>query len=154
MKRFFIALLLLSGIPVAGAATIYKCTGADGGTIISNNRIDKSCKAVVTGPETAMPAPKGKSAASNPSPASFPKVAEDAQKARDSDRKRILEQELAAEQKNLEQAKKDLVDQEAVRSGNEQNYQKVLERLQPYKDRVAQHERNIAAINKELGGLK
>jgi len=30
----------------------------------------------------------------------------------------------------------------------------VLERLQPYKDRVAQHERNIAAINKELGGLK
>ena len=41
-------------------------------------------------------------AAANPTPAGFPKVQEDAQKARDTDRKRILEQELAGEQRSLD----------------------------------------------------
>lgn len=155
---------------MAQANTIYKCTGADGGTLISNARVDKSCKAVVTGPDVSMPAPKGKpsGAAANPSPVGFPKVAEDQQKSRDNDRKRILEQELAGEQKSLDQAKKDLdqakkdlAEQESVRPGDEKNYQRTLDRLQPYKDRVArqkdvvaQHERNIEAISKELGALK
>lgn len=38
--------------------------------------------------------------------------------------------------------------------GQRKNYQKVEERLQPYRDKVAQHERNIQAINKELSGAK
>lgn len=157
MNRFLpLVMMLMAGATMAQANTIYKCSSADGGTLISNARVDKSCKAVVTGPDVSMPAPKGKpsGAAANPSPAGFPKVAEDQQKSRDNDRKRILEQELAGEQKNLEQAKKDLAEQEAVRPGDEKNYQKTLDRLQPYKDRVAQHERNIAAISKELGALK
>jgi DNA polymerase III delta prime subunit len=81
-------------------------------------------------------------------------VQDDTQKARDNDRKRILEQELAGEQRSLEQAKKELAEQEAVRLGDERNYQKMLDRLQPYKDRVGQHERNIQAIQKELGALR
>ena len=76
------------------------------------------------------------------------------QKERDNDRRRILESELAAEQKNLEQARKDLAEQEAVRSGDERNYQRVLERLEPFKNKVALHERNIEAIQKELGKLR
>jgi len=132
--------------------TIYKCTDAGGGTLISNTRVDKSCKAVVTGPDNAMPAPKNRAAAT-PTPASFPKVAEDQQKARDNDRKRILEQELAGEQKSLEQAKRELAEQESAKPSGE-SQQRGLDRLQPYRDRVAQHERNIAAINKELGAVK
>lgn len=153
MIRVGVVLLAAAAMPVA-ANTIYKCTDASGGTLISNTRMDKSCKAVVTGPESTIPAPKPRAAAANPSPAGFPRVAEDTQKARDSDRRLILEQELAGEQRNLEQAKKDLAEQEAVRNGDDRNYQRVLDRLQPYKDRVAQHERNIQAINKELGNLK
>ncbi|HRE17457.1 MAG TPA: DUF4124 domain-containing protein [Rhodocyclaceae bacterium] len=147
-----IALLAIAGGAQA-QSTIYKCTDADGGTLISNNRVDKSCKAVVTGPDNAMKAPRAPSAAANPTPSSFPKVAEDQQKARDNDRKRILEQELAGEQKNLDQAKRELAEQEALKPATEDR-QRGIDRLQPYKDRVAQHERNIAAINKELGGVK
>ena len=154
MNRTFLALLLAGSVLTAEAGTIYKCVGADGGTLISNTKVDKSCKAVVSGPDSTVPPTKAKSAAANPTPGSFPKVAEDTQKARDGDRKRILEQELAAEQKNLEQAKKELAEQEAVRTGEEKNFQKTIDRLQPYKDRVAQHERNIAAIGKELANLK
>ncbi|MGE5386787.1 MAG: DUF4124 domain-containing protein [Betaproteobacteria bacterium] len=156
MKQTFIALMLLTGAYTAQAqgGTIYKCTGADGATIISNTKMEKNCKAVVSGPDNALPAPKAGRSAATPTPSSFPKVADDAQKARDTDRKRILEQELAAEQKNLEQAKKELAEQEAIRTGDEKNAQKMIDRIQPYKDRVAQHERNIAAINKELSGTK
>lgn len=133
-------------------STIYKCTDADGGTLISNTRVDKSCKAVVTSPDNAMPAPRARAAAT-PTPASFPKVAEDQQKARDNDRKRILEQELAGEQKSLEQAKRELAEQESAKPSGE-GKQGGLDRMQPYRDRVAQHERNIAAINRELGTVR
>jgi len=157
MTRSTLAILLgLSAMPVA-AQTIYKCTDAGGGTLISNTRVDKNCKAVVSSSEASIPAPRPRAAsgaAANPSPAGFPRVQEDTQKARDTDRRRILEQEMAGEQRNLEQAKKELAEQEAVRTGDERNYQKVLDRLQPYKDRVGQHERNIQAIQKELNNLR
>lgn len=156
MTRTIVATLsLLISLP-AVAGTIYKCTDEAGGTLISNSKVNKSCQAVVSGPDSSVPAPKAKTpgATANPSPAGFPKVAEDTQKARDTDRKRILEQEMAGEQKNLEVAKKDLADQEATRGGDEKNYQRVLDRLQPYKDRVSQHERNIQAIQKELNNLR
>ena len=156
MTRLLSAMLITSlALPVA-AQTIYKCTDEHGGTLISNTKVNKNCKAVSSSPESSMQAPKARpsGAAANPSPAGFPRVQEDTQKARDTDRQRILEQEMAGEQRNLEQAKKELAEQEAIRSGDEKNYQRVLERLQPYKDRVSQHERNIQAIQKELGKLR
>ncbi|MGL4408555.1 MAG: DUF4124 domain-containing protein, partial [Zoogloea sp.] len=47
-----------------------------------------------------------------------------------------------------------LAEQEAVRYGDERNYQKVLDRLQPYKDKVQMHERNIEALRRELANLR
>ena len=149
MMRSALALLITAVALPVSAQTIYKCIDANGGTLISNTRVDKNCKAIVSGPESSMPAPpraKPSSATANPSPASFPRVQEDTQKTRDGDRRHILEQELSGEQRNLEQARKDLSEQEALRG--------TAERLAPYKDRVAQHERNIQAIQKELGNLK
>ncbi len=110
LLALFVALLPLT----AAAQTIYKCVDANGGTVISNSKLEKNCRAITSGPENAMPAPKARpsGAAASPSPAGFPRVQEDTQKARDGDR------------------------------------------LAPYRDRVAQHERNIQAIQKELGNLR
>jgi hypothetical protein len=64
-------------------------------------------------------------------------VDEQTQKSRDGDRRRILENELAAEEKNAEQAKKELSEQEAIVLPNERmqggaiSGGKVQERLQP-----------------------
>lgn len=148
MIRAPFVLLLLAISPLAIGNTIYKCIDENGGTLISNTKMDKNCRPVLNGPDFSVPAPRAKpqSAAANPSPADFPKVAEDTQRARDGDRRRILEQELAAEQRSLEGARKDAADQEAARVG--------VDRLQPYRDRVAQHERNIQAINRELSSLR
>lgn len=148
MTRNTLALLLAALTMPASAQTIYKCIDANGGTLISNARVDKNCRAVVSSPETTLPAPKARpsGAAANPTPAGFPRVQEDTQKARDGDRRHILEQELAGEQRSLDQARKDLAEQEALRGSPE--------RLAPYRDRVGQHERNIQAIQKELGNLR
>lgn len=150
MTRSPLALLIALLPLTASAQTIYKCIDANGGTTYASSRLEKNCKAISSGPENAMPAPpkaKPGSAASNPSPSGFPRVQEDTQKARDGDRRHILEQELAGEQRNLEQAKKELAEQEATRGGPS-------DRTAPYRDRVGQHERNIQAIQKELGNLK
>ena len=73
---------------------------------------------------------------------------------RDADRRRILEQELANEQKLLEEARKQLAAQESVRLGSERNYQRVLDRLEPYQKQVKLHEDNIANLQKELANLR
>ena len=54
----------------------------------------------------------------------------------------------------MDEFKKELAEQEAVRQGDERNYQRVLDRLQPYKDRVALHERNVDSLKRELGNLR
>lgn len=74
----------------------------------------------------------------------------DAQKTREQKRSDVLEEELRREQAELEKAEKTLVEQESMRGGDEKNYQKVLERVQPYKDAVALHKKNIESIKKEM----
>ena len=151
--RIFLALGVLCLAAASPAkADIYKCLAADG-RVTYSNVADKNCKRMNLEPLPTIPAP-AKAATRTPTPTAFPKVEEGAQKARDNDRRRILESELSAEQKNLEQAKKELAAQEEVRYGDERNYQKMLDRLQPFKDKVSLHERNVESIESELARLR
>ncbi|MGB4062557.1 MAG: DUF4124 domain-containing protein [Azonexus sp.] len=142
--------LLVALLPLSvSAQTIYKCVDANGNTTYASARLEKNCKVISSGQENAIPAPpkaRPGGAAANPSPAGFPRVQEDTQRARDGDRRHILEQELAGEQRSLEQARKDLSEQQAAGSSSD--------RIAPYRDRVGQHERNIQAIQKELTNLR
>ena len=146
---------LFLGMAAAVAATashadVYKCVDADGHVTYTNTKSSaKGCK--VLSQDQRVSTVPGRA---TPSPAGFPKVDGDTQKARDSDRRKILEQELGTEQQHLDQARKELAEQEAVRSGDERNYQRVLDRLQPYKDKMALHERNIEALKKEIANLR
>jgi chromosome segregation ATPase len=104
---------------------------------------------------SVVPAPPAARApAATPSPAGFPKVDPATQKARDGARRRILEEELVSEEKALVDAKAELKEQEGIRTGDEKNFQRVLDRLQKYKDEVERHENNITALKKELGNIK
>ena len=161
---------VLGGFACASAAyaEVYKCVDQLGHVTYTNAKImaNKGCKTIATTslapsapasiPKPSPPSSSSSSASghSSPSPAGFPKVDDQTQKGRDTDRRAILEDELAVEQKNLAQAKRDLADQEAIRNSDEKNYQKVLDRLQPYKNKVALHQRNTDAINKELDNLR
>ena len=78
-------------------------------------------------------------------------------KVRDDDRKfnfdQVLNDELSAETKLLDQAKKELLAAEQTPQGNGAG-QKALERMQNLKDNVTLHQKNIDALNKELGNLR
>lgn len=135
----------------------FKCKDANGRATYTNMKEEtrgKNCTLVVREISVvpAVPAPRAAKAA--PSPQGFPKVDPATQKSRDGGRRRILEDELSGEEKALVQARADLKQQEAIRTGDEKNYQRVLDRLQPYKDKVERHEKNIAALKKELSNIK
>lgn len=158
-RTLLIAVLALLASPAW--ADIFKCTDSSGHVTYSNVQT-KGCTRLNLEPLTTAPPPRP--AAKAPSPAGFPKVDEGAQKARDSDRRKILEQELASEQKALAEARKSLADaQEAqptdrfVGSGGRPggiNQARIDERTQPLRDQIQLHERNIEAINKEINGLR
>lgn len=139
----------------AGAQTLFKCI-EDGRVsyVDAKNRGSlKNCEPLSGDlPVSTISTPKPRKDATPP--ADFPKVSPDTQKSRDNERRKILEQELETERHSLEAARQQLAEQESVRHGDERNYQRVLDRLQPYRDRVALHERNIEAIQKELSNIR
>lgn len=153
LQKIAITAALLATAPMAWA-DVYKCLDDEGHVTYTNTKPSPKAKCTAISRDQRVSTVPGRAAPATPSPAGFPKVDGATQKARDNDRRRILEQELTTEQRNLDHAKKDLADQEAIRTGDERNYQRVLERLQPFKDKVALHERNIEALKKEIGNLK
>ena len=150
--RIFLFLSMLVG--VSAHAQIYECVDASGNKRFTNIKSEaKGCKVLDVGHVNTVPAFKpGNKAA--PGPAAFPKVDPSTQRERDTDRRRILEQELANEQKQLAVAQKELAEQQAVRHGDEKNYHRVLDRLEPYQKKVKQHETNIESLRKELANLR
>lgn len=157
------ALLLAPFLTLPAHAQVFKCTDAAGSVLYTNNKNEgRGCTPLKTDlPVSSVPAPPKRQAAtpgSNGSAATstggFPRVTPDTQKARDDTRRQILASELATEEKALAEARAALTEQESIRLGDEKNYQKALDRMQPYKDKVELHERNIEALRKEMQSIK
>lgn len=143
--------MLAFAAPFAAAETC-KYVDRDGNVTYSNIAI-KDAKKASCFPEPASP-PQPNKPAKATAPANFPSVDANTQKKRDDSRRKILDEELAEEEKLLVDARKALSEAESVRLGDESNYQKFLDRVQPYKDAVALHEKNVAALKQELAALK
>jgi hypothetical protein len=124
-------------------STVWRCTESDGRAHYTNIKKDtegKTCQvvtrevSVVSGnPLAAAPAATRASGtqAATATPPNFPRVDRETQRSRDDSRRKILEDELATEEKGLLDAKSKLTEQESVRHGDEKNYQRVLDRLKP-----------------------
>lgn len=139
--------------------TTYLCKDENGRSTYTNVKEEmagKKCTAVsreVSVVPVAPVAPPPKSAATT-TPANFPRVDTATQKSRDDGRRKILQNELVSEQQMLKEAQQKLTEQEQVRTGDERNFAKVAERLQPYRDKLDQHQKNVEALQKELANLK
>lgn len=160
------SLLLVLAVAHAGASHAVLCKYVDdnGHVTYSDSPVKGAKKSSCfepPPPPPPSPASSGR-AMSLPSPGAtapappggLPNVDPSTQKRRDDSRRKILEEELAVEEKALAQARKDLQEGEAVRLGSERNYQRYLDRIQGLKNRVTQHERNIAALKQELSNLR
>lgn len=150
---------LLAGVLVlpVSAATIYKNVDDDGHVTYSNVP-NRGAKPLTLPPISTYsspartPAPAAKAGGNSGSQPGFPNVDSDTQKNRDQGRRQILEQELANEQKALSDARKALEEGKAIRLGPEhKNPVKYQDRIKQLEDAVREREKNIDALQKELG---
>jgi hypothetical protein len=126
-------LLGFAACPLA-RADVYKCVDDDGHVTYTNTKPSPKAKCTALSRDQRVSTVPGRAtAAPSPGPASPRSMA-----TRKGARQRPAQDTRTGtgEQKNLEQAGRNLAEQEAVRTGDERNYQRVLERLQPYKDKV------------------
>lgn len=136
----------------AQVTEIFKCIDASGRPLYTSDKREtagKKCE-LVSREVNVVPTQRAKPS----SPSSFPRESAAERSSRGETRREILERELAAEQRLLDQARSTLSAQESIRTGDEKNYARVLERLQPFKDNVELHTKNIEALRRELGSLK
>ena len=142
-------LLLLAACNAApAAAEIYKYVD-ENGRITYTNIPKKGAKKLDLDPISAA------KTRNSSGPADFPKVDGQTQKKRDDLRKQILQDELTGEEKSLADAQKALSEGEKTRLADEANNpQKYLDRIKKLKSNVTLHEKNIAALKKELGQFK
>jgi hypothetical protein len=144
---------------VAGAQETYRCPNNDYKNTISAKEAEKlGCKKLEGAPVTVIQMTKPRPATTTAVPAatsSSPGARVDpaAQRARDSDARRILEGELRTEEERLAQLKKEYNNGQPERLGNEQNYQKYVDRVGQLSAAIARKEADIAAIRRELQKL-
>jgi septal ring factor EnvC (AmiA/AmiB activator) len=144
---FLSVFLAGAGVAQAQPAT-FKCVDNGGRSTYTNVKEEMAGKkcAVVSREVSVVPAQPAGSATKAPPPT--------AARAANNDRRKILEEELSGEEKRLAEARDKLTEQQSQRSGDERNYQRVLERLKPFADAVELHEKNVAQLRRELNAAR
>ena len=153
---YLLAMLCLC--PLWAHAEIYKAVDADGHVTYSSTPIKGGKKIILEPLPTIVPPARPRSAAS---PEDFPRVDGETQKGRDDTRRKILQDELMAEEKLLDEARQKLKEGEAepeVYRGQDgrthRNVAKYEEKIKTLNDQVEMHQKNIEALNTELSKLK
>ena len=166
LLRFILGFIFAAlGLSFSAQAEIYKNVDAEGHVTYSNVKTKGAKKLELEPTDTsfggdANHAPR-RSATRTATPASFPKVDADTQKQRDGSRKEILQSELEAEKKALEDAKlaytegesKPEVFQKKNANGSSstfRNVNKYQEKLKTLQTDVDAHQRNVELLEKEI----
>lgn len=159
------ALLALAAFPARAETCKYE--DAEGRIVYSNVPMKGAKKVMCFEPLEPVPPPKQKKKAQGP--ADFPKVDRSQQKQRDDSRRKILEEELLAEEARLADARRALEEgkqtpevstrQVAGPDGRAttqtfRNLPKYEAKVKALENEVQLHERNVEALKKELGNLK
>lgn len=150
-------LFVLWAFPSLALAEIYKAVDEHGHVTYSSSPI-KGGKKIILEPLPTM-VPPARARAAN-SPEDFPRVDGETQRNRDDTRYMILQNELTAEEKLLEEAKANLqageADPEVFRGKDGKTYRNVAsyeEKIKLLVEQVELHQRNIAALKTELSKL-
>jgi Domain of unknown function (DUF4124) len=129
-----VSLLVLLLMSVAEAET-FKCINAAGKVSYSEKKEANAQCSPVTTPINVMPVPSAVYPSSGPSASGA--------------KRDPLADQIAQQEHALAEAKKALAEQESIRLGSEKNYQRVLDRLKPYQDKVAGIEKQLAQLRAE-----
>jgi hypothetical protein len=144
------SLALLVALSSTVSAEIYKHVDEHGNVTYSNIPM-KGAQKLNLGLPSGPSAPKSGAKAS---PAGFPKVDAATQRKRDDMRRRVLQEELAAEEANRAEAFAALKAGEGLRPGELKTSPSYLDRQQRMRDALTLHEKNIEALKKELSHVR
>ena len=137
--------------PVMANGGVFKCVDRDGNITYGNTGDVKGCKRMETDVVNTVPFPRAPATAAR-APAA--KSDGGAQRGRDTDRRKILQEELAAEEKKLVELKKEYNAGEPERQGGERNYAKYQERTEKLKADMTRSESNVESLRRELTTIK
>jgi len=167
--RTFPLVLLFALSPLAHA-DVFKCIDGDGRITYTNTPTSsRGCTLLSSDqPVSSVPAPARAPAAAPQAAPAFPKVEPDTQRARDSTRRQVLEKELADEETALAEARQALSDEEKRDAPEDRNIRRTQDgrsyssinaaktemRLQPFRDKVELHQRNVEALRREIGSVR
>jgi hypothetical protein len=134
-KPVFVAGEMYRCATQSGASSYFNVPGAGGAGGASGTQATRSSKA--------------------PTPAGFPKVDADTQKGRDDVRRKVLSDELAAEEKLLAETRVLYADGAPAPLPEERmDAEKYRVRIARLRQTVSVHEKNIEALRKELAAIK
>lgn len=152
--RFFFLLSLLA--TASAQAEIYKFVD-ESGQVTFTDVYTKGAKRIEL-PGAPVPLPPSRKApgraSSGPSPADFPRIDAGTQKRRDDIRRRVLQDEVAGERRNAEEARRQLVLGERLRPGELATDATYINRVKQLRASVQQHEQNVTSIQRELANLR
>jgi hypothetical protein len=145
-------------VPAAAQGDMYRCPGNDYKNTITEKDAERmGCKKLEGAPVTVIQTTRPRAipgGSGTPVPpaaaASGARVDSATQRERDSDARRILESELRQEEERLNGMKKDFNNGQPERLGNEQNYQKYLDRVAEMRAAIVRKEGDVSAIRREL----
>ena len=156
--RHFFVLCCSAFIATSSYADIYKRVDDEGHVTYSSKPL-KGAKKLHLEPLPTMAPPSRSNTTSEKE--NFPRVNAETQTKRDDTRRKILDDELATEQKALEEARLKLKEgqenPEVHKGANGQTYRDVAkyeEKINTLQDEVGSHEKNVEAIKTELSNLK
>ena len=141
-------------------ATICKYIDADGATHYTNVAPDRGWRKVSCEIADDAPRPRGSGAASGKpaptgTPTGFPRVEPEAQRSRDELRRKVLNDELATEQKLLDDARNAYGNGAPPPLSDEANdAEKYRQRIARLRQSVQLHERNVEALRKEITAIR
>jgi hypothetical protein len=150
---------VVAASPLAAAASdIFVCQDADGRKTYQNTGTGKGCTRLDIQPAVSMTAPRQTQAraateARPISPASFPRVDTQTQRTRDGDRRRILEDELDAEQGRLQALRSEYREGAPERLASDRGNAAYQERVAKLQADLQRTENNIASLKRELALL-
>lgn len=151
-----VAIGIFGIVAPAAHATICKYVDADGNVVYSNVAPAKglrklSCE-IADDAAPRKPAASGRVAAT---PSAFPRIEPDTQKSRDEKRRKVLDDELASEEKLLGEARAAYGNGAPPPLPGEQNdAEKYRQRIARLRQTVQVHERNIEALRKEIAATR
>lgn len=151
-------LLCIVLVPTVAHAEIYKYVDENGEVTFTDVYKKGSKRIDMPGVPNGMTYSGGgklqKRASYQPSPSNFPRIDVATQQKRDDIRRQVLLDEVAAERKNAEEARRQLAIGERLQPGEKVSDSTYVNRVKKLRATISQHDQNVAAIQREINNLK